>query len=489
MPSSESPKPDLLIVDDRADNLQVLSKLLRERYRVRITIGGEIALQAARAKPPDLILLDILMPRMDGYEVCEQLKRDPRTRDVPVLFLSALARGEDKVRGFEVGGADYITKPFQAEEVIARIEHQLAIRTLQRQLDLNNQALAQRNRQLEAEIQQRQIAERDLQQRNAELEETLSELQTLQREVIHREKMTALGRLSIGIAGEINDPLTVIRSAMHPIRDVLDRLWFEFPAFFENLSGAQKDCFTALIERAAIAPVSQTKERRKLKRKLNSQLKALDIIDADARLASILAELGVDSDLESMLSLLTHGDRDRIFQVALDITKASRSADNIEVSVERADRVLKALGNYAGRNFSETPAIADITEGLELVLSLFRYRIPLRIQLVTNYSSLPLIQCYPNELSQVWTNLIENSLLAMGDRGTLKVETTAMDDRVRVFIACSRAEIAPMSEIDDNPNAHIDLYICEKIIQKHNGTISLENDEEQMQFTISLPIS
>jgi two-component system sensor histidine kinase/response regulator len=127
---------NILIVDDTAANLQMLSGLLRERgYKPRPVPSGRLALQAAAAEPPDLVLLDINMPEMDGYTVCEQMKQDPRLKDVPVIFISALTDTLDKVRAFQAGGVDYVTKPFDAEEVGARVRTHLTLRGLQRDLE------------------------------------------------------------------------------------------------------------------------------------------------------------------------------------------------------------------------------------------------------------------------------------------------------------------------------------------------------------------
>src|SRR5262249_2632222 len=117
---------DLFIVDDNPDNLTLLTGILREAGdNVRMVNNGRRALQAVQKHLPELILLDVSMPDMDGYEVCRQLKADPHTRDVPVIFLSALDDVRDKVNALRAGGVDYITKPFQAEEVLARVEIQL----------------------------------------------------------------------------------------------------------------------------------------------------------------------------------------------------------------------------------------------------------------------------------------------------------------------------------------------------------------------------
>jgi len=132
----------ILIVDDTPANLQVLAGMLKDRkYKVRPVPNGTLALQAAQREPPDLILLDINMPEMNGYEVCEKLKADDWLKGIPVIFISALAEPLDKVRAFAFGGVDYITKPFQMEELYARVETHLKIRRLQVELEDTNTRL------------------------------------------------------------------------------------------------------------------------------------------------------------------------------------------------------------------------------------------------------------------------------------------------------------------------------------------------------------
>jgi len=132
----------VLIVDDAPANVRLLSQMLtREGYRVRAATSGERALAAISSDPPDLILVDVRMPGMDGYAVCRTLKADPETRDVPVIFISALQDLADKMPAFEVGGVDYVTKPFQPEEVLARVRTHLALRDLQAQLEDANRRL------------------------------------------------------------------------------------------------------------------------------------------------------------------------------------------------------------------------------------------------------------------------------------------------------------------------------------------------------------
>ncbi|HAX78692.1 MAG TPA: histidine kinase [Cyanobacteria bacterium UBA11372] len=156
-------KANILIVDDTLENLRLLSNMLtQEGYKVRGVPKGQKAIATAQLAPPDLILLDIMMPEMDGYEVCQQLKAGEKTRDIPVIFLSALNDTLDKIQAFAVGGVDYITKPFHVEEVLARVESQLRLRSLQKQL-------LQQNTILQKEIRERQVLEKRLRDSEAEM--------------------------------------------------------------------------------------------------------------------------------------------------------------------------------------------------------------------------------------------------------------------------------------------------------------------------------
>ncbi len=147
---SESRSGAILVVDDTPGNLHILFNALTEAgYDVRCVKSGAMALLAVQADPPDLILLDIRMPEMNGFDVCQRLKANSQTREIPVIFLSALNEPLDKVKAFQVGGADYITKPFQFEEVLVRINHQLTIRSLQQQRQALIEALKRANDELQ----------------------------------------------------------------------------------------------------------------------------------------------------------------------------------------------------------------------------------------------------------------------------------------------------------------------------------------------------
>jgi diguanylate cyclase (GGDEF)-like protein len=149
---------NILIVDDTPDNLRLLAKILESQgYIVRKALNGRMALQGVHRDPPSLILLDINMPEMNGYEVCQKLKASEASAQIPVIFISALERVENKVRAFELGGVDYITKPFQDQEVLMRVKNQLLIQQ-------QRQQLLEQNQRLEHEIQERLRAEAEVRQ-------------------------------------------------------------------------------------------------------------------------------------------------------------------------------------------------------------------------------------------------------------------------------------------------------------------------------------
>ncbi|MEI6428072.1 MAG: PleD family two-component system response regulator [Pseudanabaena sp. ELA607] len=164
IPPINNKKEYILVVDDTPPNLHLLLTMLtRKGYEARGVVDGQTALIGVQVEMPDLILLDINMPNMNGFEVCEKLKADERTKDIPVIFISARDEVLDKVQAFSIGGCDYITKPFRIAEVLARVENQLLLCRLQKQLQ-------QQNRLLKVEIEHRIAVERALQQTNAELQ-------------------------------------------------------------------------------------------------------------------------------------------------------------------------------------------------------------------------------------------------------------------------------------------------------------------------------
>ncbi len=153
MSTETNVKKTILVVDDHPTNLRILITTLNEAgYKTLIANSGDRALYQVAHHPPDLILLDVLMLGLDGFETCRRLKANPTTTKIPVIFMTALANVSDKLTGFEVGAVDYITKPFQQAEVLVRVNTHLTIHTLQQQLEIQNLQLHEKNVQLEAAL-------------------------------------------------------------------------------------------------------------------------------------------------------------------------------------------------------------------------------------------------------------------------------------------------------------------------------------------------
>ena len=214
----------ILLVDDQPANLDVLCELLEaEGYKISMAPNGEIALKiATRAETvPDLILLDVMMPGMDGYEVCRRLKQDEKTREIPVIFITARDLTEGVLEGFKVGGVDYITKPFRDEEVLVRVETHLRNNRLSRELAEKNEELAEKNRALEEEMAQRKALKGQLSmisEREAEswgLEGFVGESPTIQRIFEEIRLMQDNPGTSVLISGESGTGKELIARAIH----------------------------------------------------------------------------------------------------------------------------------------------------------------------------------------------------------------------------------------------------------------------------------
>ncbi len=153
MKMTKTNRASVMVVDDQPANLKLLEDMLTNHgYAIRSFPRGELALASAAQTPPDLILLDINMPQMNGFEVCQRLKADHRLAEIPVIFLSALTEVEDKIKAFQCGGVDYVTKPFQIAEVLARVETHLELHRLQRALERHSERLQATVRSRTAEL-------------------------------------------------------------------------------------------------------------------------------------------------------------------------------------------------------------------------------------------------------------------------------------------------------------------------------------------------
>lgn len=219
--SAKFPGHTILIVDDNPTNLGVISDYLKGfGFKILVARSGASALEKARYGQPDLILLDVMMPGIDGFETCHRLKADEVLRDIPVIFMTALVDTKDKVKGFQLGAVDYITKPFQYQEVLVRVETHLALRRMQKQLEAQSV-------QLQQEINERKRAEQTVCELNAALEQfTCTVLHAL------KNPLTTIGGLVGSLeqdmeAGEVErvqDDIARISDATQTMHQVLEEL-------------------------------------------------------------------------------------------------------------------------------------------------------------------------------------------------------------------------------------------------------------------------
>ena len=351
------PLADILVVDDTPDNLRLLSTMLSEQgYKVRKVISGSLALRVVSVASPDLILLDINMPQMNGYEVCEKLKADPKTSDIPVIFISALDDVWDKVKAFEVGGVDYISKPFQCEEVLARVKNQLTLRWLSKQLSDQNARLHQEicdRQQVEEALRLSEAREREKAQ---ELAATLSELKRTQAQLIQSEKMSSLGQLVAGVAHEINNPVGFIYSNLFLARQ-----------YFQDLSH--------LIELYQQAYPHSPPE-----------------------IQQFVSELDLNFLGEDWQKLM----------------------NSMQVGAERIQGIVLSLQSFSRLNNSEIKAVdihEGINNTLLLLQHRLRAEDDRpQIEVIKNYGQLPKVTCYASQLNQVFMYLLSNAIDALDNQ-------------------------------------------------------------------------
>ncbi len=324
----------ILVVDDAPANLKVIVQTLTdEGYEVSTAISGERALKQISYDLPDLILLDIQMPGIDGFETCKRLKENLQTKDIPIIFMTALSDSESIVKGFTLGAVDYITKPFQVVEVLARVKTHIHLQQLRKNL------------------------EKEVAKKTNQLTQALEELQTSQTQLIHKEKMSALGELMAGIAHELNNPIGAIsNNSQHLenyIKDILHFL-FLYQKYYPNPA-------EEIIENA-------------------------EDIDLD-----FLIE-----DLPNLITSMKAGS-ERIKFLSTSLRTFSRNELNNDQKVScvvhnHIDSTLLILNHRLKAN---------------------KYRSA--IEVVKKYGDMPEIKCFPGQLAQVFMNLISNAIDAIDE--------------------------------------------------------------------------
>jgi len=372
--SSAAKKKKILVVDNNSDALEILRRLLEQNgYYVYTAINGESAVKRAVQVKPDLILLDVLMPGMDGFETCRQMKLNDKSKDIPVVFMTGLSTTENKLSGFEAGGIDYITKPFDQQEILARIKIHLSLREMKKQLE-------KKNKQLEKEIGQRKRVEDELRLLNSELEqrveERTAELEKANTQLIQSQKLESIGTLAGGIAHDFNNLLTVINGHADISRMKLEK---EHPVYRDVMS----------IKQAGERAANLTRQLLAFSRKQAFSPKILDINNMINGLEKTVFRLiGEDIEIKKTLQPdIGHilADPGQIEQIIINLIVNARDAVNArtDISAEKKicietssifldqDFAAENVGSSVGRHILISIADNGIGMDRELVNKIF----------------------------------------------------------------------------------------------------------------------
>lgn len=476
----------LLCVDDEPSVLNVLRQLLQnmdDDVLVEIAESGQEALQLCaelreQGREVSVVLSDFLMPNMRGDEFLIRLHQtSPATIKIMLTGQSDLDGVKRSIN--EANLYRFIEKPLNNADLVLTVKSALHAYAQERELQQRNEELKASNDGLELVVAART---RELEEKNAQLE-----------------KMATLGQLVASVTHEINTPMAAVKSSGGTLSDALTQTLVKLPQVVQKLDTADSDLFWQLVVHAnqPIA-IQSSRERRAIERKTTEQLEAAGIGDARQR-ASVLVSLDAQSALAEYLPLLRHAESALILETAHTMGVIISSINNINTAVDRAAKIILALKSFSRVNHSAEKIDADLSEGIETVLTIHQGKIKEGVEVIRHYDAIPLVRCLPDELNQVWTNLIHNALQAMEYKGTLTVGIRRDRDDAVVSIGDSGCGIPDeiRSKIFDvffttkpaGVGSGLGLDIVKKIIDKHRGRIEVRSEVGVgTTFTVILPL-
>ncbi|MBP7562225.1 MAG: GHKL domain-containing protein [Candidatus Cloacimonetes bacterium] len=352
---------------------------------------------------------------------------------------------------------------------------------------------------IQERMHERDEANNSLIDRTIELTEALENLKQTQNHLIQSEKMAALGQLIAGVAHEVNTPLGAIRSSVGNILQNFTETLSSLPEFFCSISDDEKIFLHGLINKSLnYNHHLSAKEERQYKRTISAILDEHEV-NHSREVADTLVDMGIFEEIEACVPFLKRENGFDILQKAYKLSSIQRSANNINIATDKASKVVFALKNYARYDHTGEMTMSDITEGIETVLTLYQNQMKHGIELIKEFEPVPQLMCYPDELNQVWTNIIHNAIQAMDNKGILAIKLRSDENFIRICITDSGKGI-PESIKDrifepfftskpKGEGSGLGLDIVKKIIEKHNGMIKVESKPGKTTFCISLPIN
>lgn len=336
-------------------------------------------------------------------------------------------------------------------------------------------------------------------ERTQELENALENLKNTQAQLIQSEKMASLGQLVAGIAHEINTPIGAVKASSENMTDVLPLVIQSYPKLLQNLNKEWIPSFIELTQKALNAQKNLTSKEERTKRKiLIQQLEEKGVQNAED-IGRKLIEIGIYENIEPFIPLFLTPFAQDILNVIYQIGQLKINLDNIHVAASKTKKIVFALKNHAYQKQDEKAVMIDVRESVDTILTLYHNQMKYGIEVTTHFEDVPKIPAYPDEIGQVWTNIIHNALQAMNYSGSLQVEIKNVEQGVQVAITDSGPGIPEhilpkifepfFTTKPQGEGTGMGLDITMKIIKKHNGTVHVDTKPGKTTFYVTLPLT